>query len=229
MKKILLALVALMFAAAPAWAAVTITAEADGCVVTVGFDALTEANLVRAFSLDIQLDNDANILEVDDTINADYYIFPGTIQIDASGNVTSYGTAVGEVSDSPDTLPGLDSNGVTIEMASLYAPVGLGSPNAPDPCGPLVILTVDKNTCITISGNVARAGNTGVVMENPDDNPTVNLTGCCVEITVPPICTTCRGDVDGDGWVVLSTDYVALRNALVATAPDYYYECGSEP
>ena len=222
MKKIVLALVVLMFAA-PAWADVNITCTDLGeGKVLVSFDARTEdPNLVRGFGLNIQCDNDANIVDVNDDplgLGPDnqeywYWVFPGTIQI--TGNQVTYkGTAVGEVDDSPDTLPGPpDSGGVTIEMSTLYAPVGPGSPNAPDPCGPLVILTVDKNTCITISGNVARAGGTGVVMENPDDDPTVNfplVTECCVV-------TVCVGDVDNNG-AVNKADIIALVNYLAANA-----------
>lgn len=174
MRKILLTLVVLLLAT-PAWADVIISAEADGCVVTVSFDASSEANLVRAFSLDIKLDNDANIISAAG-VNTDYYVFPGTIQIDAAGNVTNPGTAVAEYGDLPsDTLPGLDSNGITIEMGSLYAPVGPSSPNAPVTSGALLTFEVDGSCTVTITANVARAGATGVVMEDPGEVVTVVL------------------------------------------------------
>jgi hypothetical protein len=217
MKKILFVLVALLFAA-PAWADVTITCDPDTCGAVIGFDARTEPNLVRAISLDIQTDNDANIIDVV-LLSADYVIHPGTIAIDTLGNVTDYGSPVAPQSDLPsDTLAGIGSGGVTIEMGSLYAPVGPGSPNAPDPCGPLVSITVDKDCTITISANVSRAGSSGVVMESPDEAVTVNLPGptaigCMVECyqamadyaeweTVgKPKCwcysTQCLGDADG--------------------------------
>ena len=228
MKKIILALVVLMFAA-PAWADVDITCTdlGDGKVL-VSFDARTEdPNLVRAFGLNIQCDNDANIVDVNDQINTDYWVFPGTIVI--TGNEVTYqGTAVGEVSDSPDTLPGPpDGNGVTIECGSLYYPTGPGSVNAPDPCGPLLTFTVDKNTCITISGNVARAGSTGVVMENPDDDPTVNFPtpgAFCVVLEVPTCwdATECAGQPNGDATcdgVVNLNDLAALKAAWGMGAP----------
>ncbi len=221
MKKIALVLVALMFAAS-AWADVDITCEQVGDTneVLVSFDASSEEpSLIRAFGLNIQLDNDANILEVDDTINADYYIFPGTIQIDAStGEVTSYGTAVGEVIDSPDTLPGLNSNGITVEMASLYAPTGgISSPNSPDSSGPLLSFKVSKSCTVTITANVARAGSQGVVMEDPDQAVVVNLPSTCV-VVIPtgPICWSypCHeyGDYNGDG-VITAIDVGGLVNA----------------
>jgi hypothetical protein len=185
MKKIVLVFVVLL--AAPAFADVNITAVVGECdvntLVTVSFDARSEANRVRAFGLNIQCDNDANIVEVTPTMEGvcteleqGYGIFPGTILIDGTGQVTYVGTPVGEYGDLvSDTLPGLDSNGVTIEMASLYAPVGPVSPNAPDPCGPILTFRVDKACNVTITANVSRAGPTGVVMEDPDEVVTVNL------------------------------------------------------
>lgn len=242
MKKIVLALVVLMLAA-PAWAAVNITVAQDAeddCVAIISFDARTEANLVRAFGINIQLDNDANVIAVAG-LNADYYIYPGTIQIDASGNVTSYGSPAAEYGDLPsDTLAGPpDGNGVTIEMASLYAPIG--SVNEPDPCGLLVSVRVNKECTLTITANVSRAGPTGVVMENPDEVVTVNfpapiaLTGCGVvtdcytgmpdydqfEAVGGPECwcypRQCLGDADGypqgkqNYWV--STNDLAILKA----------------
>ncbi|MDH4241256.1 MAG: hypothetical protein OEW48_16990 [Phycisphaerae bacterium] len=199
------ALVALI-AAAPAWARVDITATQFGepCDgrIKISFDASSETNLIRAFSFDIQLDNDANILEVIG-LSADYYIYPGTIQIDAFGNVIDYGTALAEYSDLPSgTLPGLDSNGVTIELASLYAPVGPGSPNAPAKTGDLVSINVSGSTCITITANVARTDSSGVVMEDPNEIVQVNFP--------PPLCVgyhPCIGcycrQADYDEWLLV--------------------------
>jgi uncharacterized Zn-binding protein involved in type VI secretion len=224
MKKILFVLVALVFAA-PTWAAVDITAtDLGGGDVLISFDATSEPNLPRAFALDIRCDNDANIVAVVPhmvgvctDIQQGYGIFPGTIQINAEGTVTDDGTPVAPSGD-PDALPGIDSNGVTIELGSLYAPVASPA-NAPDPCGPLVTLTVDKATCLTITANITRAGSSGVVMESPDEVVTVNLPPeLCVVLEVDcmkesnpawndwvawgkPDCwcyaRQCRGDIDG--------------------------------
>jgi len=218
MKKILFVLVALLFAA-PAWADVDITIDPGTCGAVISFDARSEPNLVRAFSLDIQADNDANIIDVT-LLSDDYIIHPGTITIDTEGTVQDYGSPVAPQSDLPsDTKPGLDSNGVTIEMGSLYAPVGIPGPNQPDPCGPLVSITVDKDCTITITANVSRAGPSGLVMESPDEAVTVNLPGptaisCvteCMKDSNPayndwvawgrPDCwcyaRQCRGDING--------------------------------
>ena len=189
MKKILFILVALLLAA-PAWADVDISATADDCGIVISFDARSEPNLPRAFSLNIQADNDVNIVDVT-LLSADYVIHPGTIAINTSGQVTDYGSPVAPQSDLPsDTLAGLDSNGVTIEMGSLYAPVGPASANAPDPCGFLVSVTVDADCTLTITANVSRAGSSGVVMESPDEVVTVNLpAGIPVTCGAPPCYT----------------------------------------
>ncbi|NIT57588.1 MAG: hypothetical protein GWN67_16040 [Phycisphaerae bacterium] len=223
------------------------------------FDAMSEVNPIRAFALDIRLSNDANITEVTG-ISDDYYIYPGTILIDAQGNVTDFGSPVAENSDLPSgTLTGLDSNGITIEMASLYAPVGPGSPNAPARSGDLlsIILSdrffpiydrcgnpVNGGGCITISGNAARAGNAGVVMENPNEivdvyfyeycAPFPSSGSACMKVTSPdydnweewncPACwcysRQCRGDSDGiktgPFWVAIP-DLNAFRAAFNKT------------
>jgi hypothetical protein len=202
----------------------------------IGFDATSEINLIRAFALNIRLSNDANIIEVTG-ISPDYYIYPGTIRIDASGNVIDYGSALADYNDlSSGTLTGLDSNGITIEMASLYAPTGPGSPNAPAKFGDLLSIIVSEESipiydrcgrlvngtyCITISGNAARAGSTGVVMEDPNEivdvyfheycTPIPSSGFGCMKATSPdygtwvawdcPACwcysRQCRGDADG--------------------------------
>jgi len=247
MRRIEFAALITLIAAVPAWADVYITATQVGDTneVIISF-ASDEANLIRAFAFDIRLDNDANIVEVTG-ISDDYYIYPGTIQIDASGNVIDYGTALAEYSDLPSgTLTGLDSNGVTIEMASLYSPVGPGSPNAPAQSGDLLSIIVDADTCLTISANVARAGSTGVVMENPDEVVTVNYPVQCIEVNFPkcigecvklnapfyhdwevwekPACwcyaRQCRGDINGTfflGKPVTGADLIIFKSAFNKT------------
>jgi hypothetical protein len=238
MKKILLTLVVLLLAT-PAWADVIISAELDvddtgQCTVVVSYDATTEANLVRAFSLDIKLDNDANIVAVTPTMvgacteaEQGYGIFPGSIMIDAQGEVQNYGTAVAEYGDlTSDTLPGLDSNGVTIEMASLYAPVGPASPNAPAASGDLLTFKVDAPCIATITANVSRAGASGVVMEDPDEVVTVVLPAP-LDIPCPsgPPCWY-EGQLVGDAsadCVVNFADLVKLRLSWLKSDgdPDY--------
>lgn len=201
MKKIVLTLIVLLFAT-PAFAVVNITAAIGGepNEVIISWEAVDEPNFVRAFGLNIQLDSDANILEVTG-LSADYWVHPGTIQIDAQGEVTYEGTIAAEYDDLPsDTLEGIGSGGVTLEAASLYAPVGAG-PNAPDLSGDLasIIVSADCNLCIT--ANVSRAGATGVVMEDPDQAVTVNYPAECLFVDIPDEEPECyEGMVDYDEW-----------------------------
>ncbi len=218
--------------ASPAWATVIITAAQVGDTneVVISYDASTEATLVRAFSLNIQLD-DANVLSVGN-VNPNYPIHPGTIQIDTSGPkpVIDYGSPVAPQADLPsDTLPGLGTRGITIEMGSLYAPTGLGSPNAPDPCGVLLSIFVDWECCLTITGNVARAGSSGVVLEDPDLAPTVTFpapNSVCVIVSCCPHCWAYVGqpcgDSDGSGAVNFA-DLVALKASWLKSDPDPAY------
>jgi hypothetical protein len=150
---------------ATAWADVEITcSQAPGNVVVVSYTVTSEPNKVRAFALDIVLDNDANIIDVNDTVNANYTIFPGSISI-SGGEITDAGQAVADYEDYPDdTQPGLDSNGVTVEMGALYYPTQDSSPNAPPNSGELLRFTVDNDCNVTITQNQARGG---VVLTNP--------------------------------------------------------------
>jgi hypothetical protein len=185
MKKILFVLLVLCMAA-PAWARVDISCEQVGDTneVIVSFDATSEANLVRAIAIDIQCDGDGKILEAL-CVNSDFWVSPGK----AAGNVD---TVTGEIDydepntacvcpapgpppgTHPDTLPGLvtDSNGITIEMATLYE---AGSPTM---SGEVVRLRVDGSEFnIAISENQVRGG---VVMEDADEVVDVNATSCAV-------------------------------------------------
>ncbi|MHC4111021.1 MAG: hypothetical protein ACYSUY_08095 [Planctomycetota bacterium] len=190
MKKILFTLVVLLLAT-PAWAVVNITAAQVGesNEVIISWETVSEPNIVRAFGLNITLSNDANVLEVTG-LSADYWVYPGRIQINANGDVTYVGSMDAEYDDLPsDTLLGLDSNGVTLEAASLYAPVGPGSANAPPPSGDLVSIKVSADTTLCITANVSRAGADGVVMEDPDQAVTVNVGCIVVDINdAPPLC-----------------------------------------
>jgi hypothetical protein len=242
MKKIVLTLVVLLLAS-PAWAAdvVVITAAQVGVTneVVISYDATGSSVLPRAFSLNIQLDDSATIVGVAN-VNPDFPIHPGTINIDLSGPEPSidYGTPVAPQADLPsDTLPGLDSNGITIEMGSLYAPTTPSSPNAPNDTGVLLSIILDPpvdgndtQTCLTFTGNVARAGSKGVVLEDPALDPTVTVPGpgtVCVTFPSPgPKCwqflTQCHGDTNDDG-TVNTTDFFALKDSWMKSDPDLLY------
>ena len=232
MKKMVFVLAVLMFYF-PARADVEITCAQVGDTNEVLISVTsTEPNLIRAFALDIKLtpyagSKDPHILEVT-ALNPGYWVFPGTIRIDPDGNITNPGSPVAEYGDLPsDTLPGLDSNGVTVELASLYAPAIPDSPNAPVQNGPLLSISVSDFCCITFTPNVSRAGPTGVVMENPDEVPVVilPLPLCLGPPPPPPNCWLeyeCAGqqlgDATCDGNINLA-DLLALKAAWGKAAP----------
>jgi hypothetical protein len=245
MKKLMFALVALLLAA-PAWATNVdvkcIQSTADPCLVEIWYE--TDGTLPRAFGLDITID-DGNIVDCQPAMEGEcnsvvkgFGIFPGTIDIDGAGNVVSYGSPVAPQGDLPgDTLPGLGTGGITVELGSLYTEA-----NSPDPCGLLCTLTVDVpgTTTMNIAANVSRAGN-GVVLEDPDEVPTVNATPCtitrgCFYVGMTDCCGNtinatqvatwqglgepqcwcdpchCRGDATGDCGIT-AADVFALRGA----------------
>lgn len=234
MKKIVLTLAMLMLAS-PAWAAVNITAAQVGDTNEIVISYASTGVLPRAFSLNLQLDEPNSSIVSVGNVNADFPIHPGTISIDLSGPEPSidYGTPVAPQSDLPsDTLPGLGTTGVTIEMGSLYAPTGPGSPNAPDPNGVLlsIILAGDPGStiCLTITGNVARAGSDGVVLEDPDLDPDASFPApVCVLLpqAYPPcwdLLTQCHGDTNNDTTVNI-TDFFALKDSWTKSDPDPLY------
>lgn len=176
MRKIILIL-AVLAVASPAMAAVTITCTPDdGGVVTVSFT--NDSGRVRAFALDIAVDGGA-IIEPNSAsgFNADYSIYPGSIEINSvTGEVDANGSPVCG-SDYPGTEPGPGTASMTIEMGSLY----VGEGNAPGQDDDLLTFVVDCNGAadcnVTVALNTIRGG---VVMENGDsvDPGPGGLVGC---------------------------------------------------
>ena len=223
MKKTLLVLAVLLLAV-PAGAAVNIWCTVDACEVTVYYDANDEPNLVRAYALDIFLDNDTNIVSVSNYHVGDstssgkgYGIFPGGFgRLDETDPgfplwADPVYTPVAYKSDYPsDTLAGLDSNGISVEMGSLYYPVtGVASPNAPPKAGVLLQFLADEAVgTVTIRENATRAG---VVMENPDQAVDVN-------------CTACSGECFPSGYTTYN-DWVTLGRPDCWCAP---YQCDGD-
>jgi len=230
MKKLICALVVLAMAA-PVWADVNITAgivvdvcDTNNATVTVTFDASGESNNVRAYAVDITLEGDATIIGATCADNG-YYVYPGSIDISSSGEVDDWGSCVCD-SSFDGTLGGVGTSGVTVEMGSLYED---GEP-APADANTLVVLEItgcgDVNVVVAL--NAIRGG---VVMENPDEAVTVNLTGdsCTLICEVPPTypacwdyLTQCHGDVDGSGLVDTS-DWPAFRDSFYKSYPDGAY------
>jgi hypothetical protein len=249
MKKLGLVVAVLMVAAAPALATVNITCTADGNVVSVKYSVVgyptTEPNKVRAFALDITVDSPAKINTIDYK-DPNYWVYPGSIVI-VNGEVNDVGSPDANSTDfpPPGTLPGLDSNGVTIEMGSLYYPTGDNETNAPGLSGTLLKFTVCHvfSGCkVEIKENTVRGG---VVLTNPTIDPTVTIASpaytfpsldCLVGGAVNPTEKTewiawgkpgcwcyarqCRGDINGKltaGKWVQAADLTAFRAAFGKT------------
>jgi hypothetical protein len=126
---------------------------------------------VRAFALDITLDNDAFITGYSDP-NPHYNIYPGSIILDMDGNIIDPGTPVADPSY-PGTLGGIGTNGVTIEMGSSY----VTGEDTPPYQGQLITLEVSGPCRMTITQNVIRGG---IVMENPEIDSDPAFEGCYV-------------------------------------------------
>jgi hypothetical protein len=190
MKKIIITLAVLLLAV-PAMADVTITLTPGPGPndVTVSFSTSGEAELVRAIALDLQFsDPCAWIEDVNCADNSGYSIYPGSIVIDAGGNVTN-----------PGSCGILDTNSMTSEQGSLYE-IGVDTPPTP---GDLFIVTLGGcgqigsggDVAITVSPNILRGG---IVMEDASNPITVNMNGCTVNIgecEESNPCLACPGDI----------------------------------
>jgi hypothetical protein len=154
----------------------------------------TEGQHVRGFALDIIVDGGSVITAVE-CLSMDYYIYPGSIQI-ADNTVTNPGTCVCDAGQYDDTLGGLDSNGITVEMASLYSPNDPEHPNAPADSGPLLKITLSGNDTQTICvrTNGLRGG---VVME---DVTSVEPNAPCFEMALPQSKCMKETHPDYDVW-----------------------------
>ena len=222
MRKIVSILTVLLLAA-PAMAAVSITVTDNGdCTATISYSDNGDPNFVRAFALDITVDNDANITAVDAAMAGDcnatdkgYGIFPGSFarEINASDPnwaVPGY-TPVGYTDDLPgDTQPGIDTGGVTVEMGSLYV-----DGNEPPASGDLCTVTVSNDCNMTVTVNAGRAG---VVLEDATA-VTPNLTGATGVPVVCDVGCACMGDMNRDGWKMLPDLYMLVGKFNVAGPP----------
>ncbi len=180
MRKIVSTLAGL-FLCGSAWATVTITlTKITDTKVAINYDATTESQLVRAFALDV-IATDGNIVDISDYYvgddNRGYGIFPANfsryITVNpTTGDVESWDdpnyTPVAPP-DTPGALGGLGTNGITIEMGSLY------DTGAPSKTGMLCTVTVSEGaTKLCVNGNAIR-GN--IVMEDGSERVPVEACG----------------------------------------------------
>jgi len=169
-KKIVFTLVLLLFTAPALASTVTIDANQIPDTNQVEISYTSDGNLPRGFGLDITV-TDGNIvacipaMTVGECTTDDrgFGIFPSTILIDDAPPtpvILDVGTPVSNVQPA---LGGLDTNGITIELGSLYQ-----EPNAPPSSGVLCTIVITKSCIVRIAGNAGRCGESspalGVVM-----------------------------------------------------------------
>jgi hypothetical protein len=182
MKKILL-VIAMLIIAAPVLATVSVTATDKGSGVVEFRYNCSAAEKVRAFALDITVDNGLTIRDIRDFNTGEskvpgggYGIFPGKFAdyVNASSPNwadTNY-TPLGRTSD-PSTKSGLGTGAITVELGTLYVDV-----NAPGVSGLLFRLDVNGNGAH--DGNLSIALNNirgGIVLEDASLAPSPVLTG----------------------------------------------------
>lgn len=218
MKKVVMFL-AVLALVAPAFAAVTITCSVDGDEVTVGFTNPTDK--VRAFGLEITVDNNAVITDVNE-LDVGYWVHPGSVYILANA-VVDEGSAVAE---------GDKTSRLVVEMGSLYAANDPLHPTAPGQTQDLLKFRVVQgyaaSSTVTITENAIRGG---VVME---DGSTPGITGGSCEVSwelYPNTCwssVSCPGQSLGDatcnGQIDFS-DFVKLKQSLFKSKGQVGYNC----
>jgi hypothetical protein len=211
MRKLFLMLAVLLVASAAYGADVTISCAQVGSTneVTISYLASAEVNIPRAFALDIKLSNAETIYAVT-PLDPNYWVYPGSYPSDPNG-------PVGNTGDSSDTLPGIDSNGVTIEMASLHSPPEVTSPNNPEVTNDLLSIFVTGGCDVNIVGNAARGKVVFYDATNEDDGRDVVYTGCAVSMLV---CDDYCLAAD-----ICKTDYSQPGDGVI-TIEDYYWLVG---
>ena len=169
--------------------AVVITCVDEGSdIVRIDYDATDETVLPVAFALDVTVDNGAVIQVIYDYIvgdstaaNRGFGIFPASIEFDAQGGVSHWGSPHMNPTQTPGVQPGLGTSGVTIGMATRYA----GSENAPLPTGTLCRFRVDPRGAATVNVKVAaNAFGGGVVLANGTTAPFTGR-GCTLSASSP--------------------------------------------
>ena len=186
MKKLVVLAVLLMAVpalAAPSNVSISVTKTGPN-EFTIGYN--TDANLVRAFGLDIIVDDPCVSIDVDCTGNTKYDIYPGSITISGAGVPGPWGQC--DVATS-------DANHVIIEMGSLYE---AGVDPAPATSGNLAVVTMtgcdsddsdgDDTVTVKVEENALRGG---VVMENVDEVPNLSSPGGTVAHELGPCDTGC--------------------------------------
>jgi hypothetical protein len=196
MRKIVVTLAVLLLAT-PALAAVKIIVEDQGGL-TAAIKYATDGEKVRAFALDITvtagtIEGISGYVKGESVApdNLGFGIFPANfsryITVDAAtGEVADWDVAeytpVADAAD-PGALPGLGTDGITVEMGGLWYPPDDGSANAPGDTGTLCLITISDEANMSVTENATRGG---VVLTDPSVTPTVDLSAA-TDVLIPAV------------------------------------------
>jgi len=191
MKKCL-AVLNLCLVVASARPAVTVFVQDTNGAVAIKYQC-TAGELVRSFALDVRVDKGqftgiTNFFRGESKAGAQGYgIFPASFRdhitvssgTNANWDVTDY-TPLAVVADRPgDTLPGLNSGGVTLELCGLWdasAPATF-----PPAAGTLCILQISEAANVSLAANASRGG---VVSASPEVGISPVFAGAFVDPSV---------------------------------------------
>lgn len=180
---------------APACAEVRVFVREENLAASIDYEC-TAGEIVRAFSLNVTVDRGliagiSNYFRGDCTPAAQGYgIFPAAFRdrITVGGgtnidwNVTGY-TPLAVVSDRPaDTLPGLNSSGVTLELGGLWTPAVPAT--FPPATGRLCTLQISEAANVSVTANLSRGG---VIPASSDITITPTFNGAFVDPAAPAI------------------------------------------
>lgn len=172
----------------PVTATVLVFVQDSNGVANINYQC-TAGEVVRTFALDVSVDQ-GQILGVTNFVRGPstaaargYGIFPASFRdnvtvtsgTNANWNVPGY-SPLAVVADAPtNTLPGLNSSGVTLEFGALWDPAVPAA--APGPSGTLCTLQLSQTANVTIAPNLLRGG---LVAEPPDFVLTPQFVGALV-------------------------------------------------
>ncbi|MHC4638174.1 MAG: hypothetical protein ACYTBV_11850, partial [Planctomycetota bacterium] len=139
---------------------------------------------------------DVAVISAATRLDPDYFIHPGSTRLKDPGATIRTAGTVNAAGSFPGTLPGLGTDGVTTEQASLYEGGAANSPGGAGvgSSGDLFSIVVDANATIEVRENAIRGG--GAVMEDPDENPA--LTNAGGVLCSCPVVRICWGDIGDD-------------------------------
>ena len=209
----------LLVASAPA--EVRVYVQETNAMAWVRYEC-TAAEVVRAFALDVSVDR-GRIIGISDfhrgpsTAAAQGYgIFPASIRdhislsqgTNVNWAVSGYTPLAPPVDNPENTLPGLNSSGVTLEFGGLWDP---NTPAAlPGPAGTLCSLRISERATVSLAANLSRGG---VVAADPDVILVPAFTGAVVQ---PPEIT---GLSLADGLLTITFAGGELETAPASAGP----------